>query len=108
MGSTTVKQAHRQASRCHGSTAVLLQREPTHEVERILMLDFTTTQAQAKEVAPPASREGGQDEAAVAMPLSASPPLTTDEVDKMYDQLGEIHAIATAQLAEYAHWHKSD
>jgi hypothetical protein len=33
--------------------------EPTLEAERILMVDFTSTQAQAKEVAPPASREGG-------------------------------------------------
>jgi hypothetical protein len=33
---------------------------PTHEAERILMVDFVSTQAQAKEVAPPASREGAR------------------------------------------------
>jgi hypothetical protein len=32
------------------------------------MVDLASTQAQAKEVAPPASREGGQAEAAVAGP----------------------------------------
>jgi hypothetical protein len=31
------------------------------EVEQILMVDFTSTQAWAKEVAPPASRVGGAD-----------------------------------------------
>jgi hypothetical protein len=67
------------------------------------MVDFVSTQAQAKEVAPPASREGGQDEATAAKPLSASHLLTTDGVDKMYRQLAEIHAIAAAQLAECAH-----
>jgi hypothetical protein len=72
------------------------------------MVDFTSTQAHAKEVAPPTSREGGQAKAAVAKPPSASPPLTTDEVDKMYCQLAEIHTIATVQLAECAHWLRSD
>jgi hypothetical protein len=38
------------------------------------------------------------------MPRNASPPLTTDGVDKMYRQLAEIHIIPTAQLAECAHW----
>jgi hypothetical protein len=55
------------------------------------MVDFTSTQAQAKKVAPPASREGGQMEATAAKPLSVSPSLTTDRVDKMYHQLAEIH-----------------
>jgi hypothetical protein len=32
--------------------------KPTLEAERILMVDFASTQAQAKEVAPPASYEG--------------------------------------------------
>jgi hypothetical protein len=72
------------------------------------MVDFTSTQAQAMEVAPPTSREGGQDEAAAAKPLSASPPLTADGVDKMYHQLADIHAIAVAQLAEFACWCQSD
>jgi hypothetical protein len=47
-------------------------------------------------VAPSASHEGGQDEVAVAKPLSVSPPLTADGVDKMYHQLVEIQAIAAA------------
>jgi hypothetical protein len=60
------------------------------------MVDFTSTQAQAKEVAPPAK------------PLSASPLLTTSGVDKMYHQMAEIHAITTIQLVECAHWRRSD
>jgi hypothetical protein len=58
------------------------------------MVDFTSTKAQAKEVAPPARREGGQDEAIIAKPLGASPMLTVDGVDKRYYQLTEIHVIA--------------
>jgi aminoglycoside phosphotransferase (APT) family kinase protein len=61
------------------------------------MMDFASTQAQAKEVAPSAAK-----------PPSTSPPLTADGVDKMYHQLAEIHAIPTAQLAECAHWCWSD
>jgi hypothetical protein len=72
------------------------------------MMDFTSTQARAKEVAPPASREEGQTEAAAAKPLSASPPLTFDGVGKMYRQLAKIHAIAAAQLAECTHWCRSN
>jgi hypothetical protein len=64
------------------------------------MVDLASTHAQVKEVAPLANREGGQDEAITAKPLSASPLLTTDRMDKMYHQLAEIHAIAAAQLAE--------
>jgi hypothetical protein len=39
----------------------------------------------------------------VVKPLSASPPLIVDEVDKMHTQLAEIHVITTAQLVESAH-----
>jgi hypothetical protein len=60
------------------------------------MVDFTSIQAQAKQGSPPASREGGKAKATVAKPLSSSPPLSADGVDKMYYQLTEIHAIATA------------
>jgi hypothetical protein len=63
------------------------QREPTLEAERILMVDVASTQARAKEVAPPASHEGSRSEATTAKPLSASPPLTTDGVDMMCHQL---------------------
>jgi hypothetical protein len=69
-------------------------------------MDFTSTQARAKEVAPPPSREGGQMEFTAAKPLSASPSLTADVVDKMYHQLAEIHAITAAQLAECARRHQ--
>jgi hypothetical protein len=57
------------------------------------MVDFTSTKAQAKEVAPPASRERGQDEAIIANPLGTSPMLTADGLDKWYYQLTEIHVI---------------
>jgi hypothetical protein len=54
-------------------------------MERILMVNFASTQPRSREVAPTASREGGgQTEATVAKPLSASPPLIIDGVDKMY------------------------
>jgi hypothetical protein len=72
------------------------------------MVGFASTQAQAEEVAPPANHERGQAEATAAKLLSASPPLTTDGVDKMYRQLAEIHAITATQLAECAHLHLSD
>jgi hypothetical protein len=55
-----------------------------------------------------ASHKGGQAEAPVAKVLSASPLLSADEVDKMYHQLAEIHAIVAMQLAECARWHQSD
>jgi hypothetical protein len=41
-------------------------------------------------------------EAVVAKPLSASPPLTADGMDKMYCQLVETHTTAAVQLAECA------
>jgi hypothetical protein len=69
------------------------------------MVNFASTQAQDKEVAPPTSHEGGQAEATAIKPPSASPPLTTNGVDKMYHQLAEIHAISAMQLAECARWH---
>jgi hypothetical protein len=62
----------------------------------------------AQEVAPSASRKGGQTEAAMAKPMSTSPPITVDRVDKMYHQLAEIHAITDVQLAECACWRQSD
>jgi hypothetical protein len=40
--------------------------------------------------------------------MASSPPPTTDEVDMLYYQLTEIHAIGATQLAEYARrWHSS-
>jgi hypothetical protein len=57
------------------------------------MMDFTSIQAQAKEVAPSASREGGQTEATATRPLSPS-PLTTDGVTR-----------CTASWQRYTHRH---
>jgi hypothetical protein len=72
------------------------------------MVDFASTQAHAEEVAPPICHEVGQAKATVARPLSFSPLLTTDGVDKMYRELVEIHTIAATQLVECAHWCRSD
>jgi hypothetical protein len=58
--------------------------ETAFEVERILMVDFASTDARANEVAPSASHEGGQTEAAVAKPMHTSPPPTADGVDRLY------------------------
>jgi hypothetical protein len=57
MQATTVVQPH-----------VPLWREPTLEAERILMVDFASTQAHGDQVAPPASHEGGQADSAMANP----------------------------------------
>jgi hypothetical protein len=73
-----------------------------------MMVDFASTQARAKEVAPPAIHEGGKMGAAATKPQSTSPPLTTDGVDKMYLQLAEIYTIATTQPVECTRWHRSD
>jgi hypothetical protein len=73
-----------------------------------LMMDFTSTQARAKGVAPTTSCEESHTEAVAARPLKASPPPTVDGVDKMYCQLAEIHALAATQLVECIHWHRSN
>jgi hypothetical protein len=86
----------------------LLRLEPLLEVERILMMDYASTQAQAKGMAPTASHEEGHTKATIARPLKASPLPTTDEVDKMYHQLVEIHDIIASQLAECVRWCKSN
>jgi hypothetical protein len=55
------------------------------EVERILMVDFTTTKLGSRErLPPPTMRGGGQTEAVVAKPPNASPPPTVDGVDRLY------------------------
>jgi hypothetical protein len=72
------------------------------------MVNFASTQARAKEVAPSTSHEEGETKAIAVKPLSTSPPLTADGVDKMYRQLAEIHAITTVQLAECARWCRPD
>jgi hypothetical protein len=40
--------------------------------------------------------------------LSMMPLLSADGLDRMYHQLAKIHTIAAAQLAECAHWHRTD
>jgi hypothetical protein len=40
--------------------------------------------------------------------MAFSRPLIADEVDNLYPQLMEIHAIGTAQLAECTCWRRSD
>jgi hypothetical protein len=78
------------------------------EVERILMVHFTATQARAEGVALSTDLEGGQTKAATAKLLNAFPPPTIDGVDRFYCQLVEIHTIAAAQLAECDHWRQFD
>jgi hypothetical protein len=80
-----------------------LQHKPMLEAERILMVDFVATQAQAKGAAPSANDEGGQTEAAADRPPIDLPPPATDGVDRMYHQLAEIHTITAMQLVECAH-----
>jgi hypothetical protein len=76
-----------------------LQHEPLVE-ERILVMNYATTQAQPKGVSSMPHRRWGLAEATLAKAMSFSPPPTVDEVDKLYRQLEEIHTIGTMQLAE--------
>jgi hypothetical protein len=71
------------------------------------MVDFASTQAWAKGEALSTNRES-QTKAAAAKPLNASPPPTTNGMDRLYRQLAEIHAITAMQLAECACWRQSD
>jgi hypothetical protein len=82
--------------------------EPVLKAERILMVDLVTSQTQAKGAAPSINRKGGQTKTTMASPLSMPSPPSTDGVDRLYDQLAEIHSIAAAQLVECAHWLQSD
>jgi hypothetical protein len=86
----------------------LLQHEPSLGVQRILMMDYASTQARTKGVARTASREEGHTKAAMTRPLKASPPPAINGVDKMYCQLEEIHAISTVQRAECVRYHRSN
>jgi hypothetical protein len=67
------------------------------------MIDYALTQAQSEGVISTASRGWGLAEATVTKALSILPPPTTNEVDKLYHQLAEIHAIFATQLVECAH-----
>jgi hypothetical protein len=79
------------------------------EVERILMVDLVTTRAQAKGVTPAISHDGGQhltfarasqNVVMAATLLDTLPPPSTDGMDRLYHQLGEILAIIMALQAE--------
>jgi hypothetical protein len=72
------------------------------------MVDFTSTQAQAKELAPPVRQGEAQAEATVAKSSTTSPLLTADGVDRMFRQLAKFHAITAAQLVECARWHQTN
>jgi hypothetical protein len=76
------------------------------EAERILMVDFTATQARAKGATPSANREGGHTGAMATKTRSALLSPTANGVDMTYRQLEEIHAIAAVQLAECTHYHQ--
>jgi hypothetical protein len=76
------------------------QHEPPLRAGMIMMMDFTSSKAQTKRVAPTTSDEEGHTKATTDRPLNASPPPTTNDVNKMYHQLVEIHALIVAQLAE--------
>jgi hypothetical protein len=71
------------------------------------MVDLAATQLQANGVDPLASHVGSQAEAAAAKPPKVLPPPFTGEVDRLFRQLEEIHAIAATQLAECIHWLRS-
>jgi hypothetical protein len=99
-GGATTEKDHRQASNCRGPAAESPQHEPALEAKRILMVDFTSTQAWAKGVAPSANREESETKTATAESMDGSSPPTADVVHRLYCQLVEIHAITTVQLAE--------
>jgi hypothetical protein len=72
------------------------------------MVDFTSTQTQATYLDPSVCQGEARTKVVAARSPSASPPLTTDEVNRMYRQLAEIHAITATQLAECARWCQAD
>jgi hypothetical protein len=65
-------------------------------------MDYATIQARPGGVISTPRRRWGLAEATMAKATSFSPPPTTDEVDRLYCQLAEIHAISNAQLMECA------
>jgi hypothetical protein len=72
------------------------------------MVDYASTQAQDKELAHPANRAEVQADAFAIKSPSASPSLTTDELDRMYHQLAEIHTITTTQPGKCTRWRRVD
>jgi hypothetical protein len=71
------------------------------------MVDFASTQAWTKEMAPHGSHEGG-----IWRPLRPTPERFTFTHSRWGGQdvcqLAEIHAITTVQLVECARWRQSD
>jgi hypothetical protein len=56
------------------------------------MMDYAATQARAEGALLPPRGQWGLAKATVARSTAYSPPPTTNEVDKLYRQLTEIHA----------------
>jgi hypothetical protein len=83
-GSATVKQARRRASRYHGATARTIAAQSHTQGREDLDGGLHLHSSSGQEGGSPCQPQGGQAEATAAKPLSASPPLTTDGVDKMY------------------------
>jgi hypothetical protein len=72
------------------------------------MVDFTSTQTQAKDLAPLVHQGEPRTEVVTARSPSTLPPLTTDGVNRMYHQLAEIHTNVVAQLEQCTRWHQAD
>jgi hypothetical protein len=68
------------------------------------MIDYALDQARSEGKVNAPHHQGGLTKATKAKAVSISPPPTADEVDRLYRQLAEIHAISAAQLAECTHW----
>jgi hypothetical protein len=72
------------------------------------MMDYAATQARPEGMISTHRCRWGLAEATMAKATSFSPLPTIDEVDRLYHQLAEIHAIGAAQPAECAHWRCSN
>jgi hypothetical protein len=73
------------------------------------MRNYATTRARSKgALLPPPGGQWGLVEATVVRAMVSSPSPTADEVDRLYCQLTEIHAIGATQFAECAHYRRSD
>jgi hypothetical protein len=107
---TTEQEAVPRQSKLTGKQAATMvqphvppQHEPTLKAERILMVDFTSTQARAKEVAPPTSREGARmrpPRPSPWVPHLCSPPIEWTKciiVDVLY-AAPQAHGIVNVAL----------
>jgi hypothetical protein len=64
------------------------------------MVDYAATRARSEGALLPPYGQLGLAEATVARAMVSSPPPTTGEVDRLYHQLTEIHAISATQVVE--------